>query len=1200
MRDIALVLSVLAAPLGFAQGQRAIDGASAPRWEPRTGWVAAVPSTYGVTNEGGALVFHAEGAGKELPWQITLNEDEIAGESRYLLVRYQADGLSNQPGNYFVHGWEGTVGGLTYAFSDEIEPDGAWHTLAVDLLKLPTQGDTTQIAVKVIVGAGGSARLTIERLWFGDGVPEGAKIARPSTGEARSLALDWRQVRKLEPAPGWTTSPATDYGAVPNGSAVTFSVRGSGKQMRWPLALPQSVDLGALPYLSLRYQASGQPGPTTYAVWLGDDASGQGQHACVPLSAQELRADGQWHNVTVELKERFTATQLAVGLDCAGDRATMVLDTITFSSAPPSWPVAQVLAYESRTSPWPDGQEGLTVLPLTVAGGKPSPFLARRLGLSDWFSTLQVTVDQVPFAVPDRPEGASQSGVAALGSLEMPLPATVREIYLLTAAAAPSTEPWGIDWAHPRPVEMLSEPEKVVFEIRYAQGPPDLVLPLDVASGQWGMKRGLSVVAVHPDSQRRPTALLLHDRMETATFAILGATVRTDAPRAPEPTWAHLSYPPPPAGGLGTAAVRKLQAVWETDRGLTWSRDLVRTWPGTLAWAKGPVFEVEIGGKKLPDEGWRPFTPMSVLTPGGGHSWSVRNAEAKLSATVTTGPSRAGGMTLLLTLTNEGTEPVTATVRFPVLKGIRIGTAEDTWYVSGKRGGIINHVPVSFRDPLGEPHPLQMDGFFSPKLGIALACLTHDRSAQHHFIRFAKTAEGGEWAPEYVERDIAPGHSFIATEAELLPCEGDWRAIFGAYCNWLKTWFVAPAAKPWWERTFAFITRNAHYDAFADPKQRGAIQPAVDNSLKYLGLCDYVHLYGWSSSKTYGDWGDYDHYDETVGGLDHFRNNIAQARRAGVAVGLYQDGYLSCDKGQSVGAHAKEWAMKRSDGSLNYIKEYDAYNECPYMEGWRKYLAEVYARVHRETGVKGMYVDEYGATDGRWLCCAKDHGHNGYEVPYGGEVEMLKGIRQAVGPEVALYSEYPPAEVSRRYLDGSFTYQALWSVEQEPLAPHFIDLPRFAFPEFKQFHIIYYVAPRAGNWWLLKFPFFNGESYDIGEPNLSGYDAAAMAFQRCAVEALCAHREAFSSHNVEPLVRTELPGVFANAFTATRETVWTLYNANGHSIHAPCLRVKHVPGATYENAWEGKPLQPQIKDGFALIAVDLGPKAIGCVLQKRG
>ena len=177
---------------------------------------------------------------------------------------------------------------------------------------------------------------------------------------------------------------------------------------------------------------------------------------------------------------------------------------------------------------------------------------------------------------------------------------------------------------------------------------------------------------------------------------------------------------------------------------------------------------------------------------------------------------------------------------------------------------------------------------------------------------------------------------------------------------------------------------------------------------------------------------------------------------------------------------------------------------------------------------------------------------------------------------MALYTEYPSAEVSRQILDGSFTYQALWSADQEPLAPHFIDLPRFVFPQFKQFHIIYYVAPRDGNWWLLKFPFFNGESYDLGQPNLPGYDAAALAFQRRAIEVLCGHRDAFASHDVRPLVRTEAAGVFANEFRAERETVWTLYNANGRTVRGTLLRAGHVAGATYEDAWNGVSLQPEI------------------------
>jgi len=267
------------------------------------------------------------------------------------------------------------------------------------------------------------------------------------------------------------------------------------------------------------------------------------------------------------------------------------------------------------------------------------------------------------------------------------------------------------------------------------------------------------------------------------------------------------------------------------------------------------------------------------------------------------------------------------------------------------------------------------------------------------------------------------------------------------------------------------------------------------------------------------------------------------------------------------------------------------------MTGWQDYLAGTYRRVHEDFGSKILYIDEYGATDGRWTCRAKDHGHNGYEIPYAGEVAMLKRIREAVGPEVALYTEYPPAEVTRQYTDGSITYQALWSAEQEPLAPHFIDLPRFAFPGFKQMHIIYYVGTRAGNWWLFKFPFFNGEVFRIGEPNLAGMDEPSLAFLKRAVQVQCAHRNAFSSHTVEPLVPTDVSGVFANRFAGPTETVWTLYNANGRSVDKPVLRVKHVDGATYTDAWADTPITPEVHNGMALIAVELDPKGIGCVVQ---
>jgi hypothetical protein len=1190
------VLLVAAAVLAAGVRVWALDslaGASAARWSPCLGWVGADSraTQFGVSDEGGALVFRAEGANRQIPFLINLREEEISGDSRYLLVHYKGDGLSALPGEYFLHGVEGTPGGQSYAASDEVTIDGSWHTLAVDLLQVVPQEPTSAIAIKVIVGDVGKATLTVDRISFSDDLPADARVARVRAAVRRSVVFDWRQLT-LTPQPAWTLTPATDFAATPDGSTVAFRAGGAGKGMRWTLTLPEAVDLAAMPLFSVRYRATGQISTSGYALWLGDDASGAQGHSLHPLLLAAVKADGAWHNLTVRLGQSFKATQLAVGLDAVGEQATLTLDSITFGSHAPQWPLAQVLAYEPRAGAWPAGQDGFTVMPPHVSGGRTSAFLSLRLGIADWFTSSRLSVGGIPFDVLPELAQVRQSGTCEMAALEAPLPASAREVYLLTAAAAPATEPWGIDSLNPRPQEVLTEPEKAVCEIRYQSGPPDFMLPLQAAAATWGLKRGIAVHVVHPDPTRQATALLLHDNMQTASFAILGVTVNSGTPRVREPTWEHLALHRP-GQPLWTGS-RDLVATFDTQAGLAWSQLSVRGVAGALGCAQGPVFEVSMGGKVLPAADWAVVTTAAV---GAGTRYQLRNQAAQLSASVDCVPGEPDGVLLRMALRNEGTEPVTTTLRFPVLRGVTLGSAADTWYLSGHRGGIINSANTSFRDPLGENHPLQVDGFFNPTTGLALACLTHDTQAQHHFIRLAKTDGGGEWSPEYPERDLAPGATFTATEAALQGCAGDWRAIFGTYRQWLATWYQPPLAKPWWERTFAFITVNAHFDVTADPKQRGALQPTIDIMREYMGVCDYVHLYGCWATPQYGEWGDYDHYDESVGGKDWFRANIAAAQAAGIGVGTYQDGYLNCDKGQFSGAHAKEWAIKLPDQTPQYIKEYAAYNECPTLEPWRQYLIGVYGRIHRDFGLKGMYIDEMGATDGRWICRAKDHGHNGYEIPYAAEVAMLKGIRAAVGPEVALYTEYPPAEVSRQILDGSFTYQALWSVDQEPLAPHFIDLPRFAFPRFKQFHIIYYVATRAGNWWLLKIPFFNGESYDLGVPNLPNYDAASRAFQRQALQVLCAHREAFSSEQVEPLVPTAVAGVFANRFSAAKETVWTLYNANGRTVRGALLRVPQVAGATYEDAWNGTPLSPVVSGGFASLPLELGPKGIGCVVQ---
>lgn len=1184
-----------------------IDGASASRWVAATGWITDPPATHAVGREADGLAFTVGDADREMVWLLQLLPGETTGEERYLLVRYRAEGLSTAPEVYFLHGQEGSHGGRAFVMADELRPDGQWHTLAVDLVAVQPKETTHGLGVKVRSTAAGNARLAVERIWFTNELPAGATVARVADRPTlwRTEAR-WADMRFLGPRM-WTTTPARDYSSDSTAEGVTFGVRGPGLGMRWLYAFPEPVDLAATPYLSLRYRARGDLGRETYAIWLGQDEGGSGGDAVIALHAQDLKGDGQWHTLQTEVRKQFRASYLAVGLDALGAEAEMTLGDLTFTSGPRSWRVAEVLPDLQPCGPWQPGDRGFTPLSLQVTGGRPSPFLRSRLELEDWFGAAELTVAGVPFQVPTDPAGLSMTSLGDFDQLRLAVPAGARELYLLTAAAAPPTEPWGIDWANPRPQEVLDVPEKVYYEIEYASGPPDQVLPLDAVTGRWGMKCGLSVNVVHPDPTRQMVAVILRDGMQTASFGIVGATMLTEEPRLAEPSWESLAYPEPPVAPLAgcrpatardgepTVNAGLLQARFATEGGLTWRDLTVSGLPGALTCAEGPLFEVRVGGKLLPAEDWR---LVDIASTGAARTFRLVNAPAKLSAAIEVSSGQRDELLLAMTLANEGPDPLKATVHFPVLRGVALGNAADTWYLYGKRGGVINSAPGRWRDPLGERHPLQMDGFFNPESGLALACLTHDTVAQHHFLNLAKSDAGGEWAPEYVDRNLAPGATFTTTEVALVLREGDWRAIFAAYREWLGTWFrPAVPRQKWFTESFAISSSNNHYDAAPDPQVRGDVQHLVDHYRQYIGLCDRVHLFGWGASKTYGDWGDYDHYDE-LGGLGYFRDNIRTVQDQGVAVSLYLDGYLSSAKGRNVGDRAEEWAMRHPDGSPQFIPQYEAFNECLYLKDWRDYIVAACARVQRETGCQVLYIDEIGATDGRWICHAPDHGHNAPEIPYAGEVALMKAIREAVDPSVPLYTEYTPAEVTRQYQDGSISYQALWSVDMESLAPHFIDLPRFAFPDFKQFHITYYVNTRAGNWWLLKFPFFNGEVYRVGEPNLPGMDPPSLAFQKRAIEVQCAHREAFGSDDVEPLVETLQPGIFANRFSAANETVWTLYNANGRGVRGGVLRVKHVAGAEYEDAWRGERLQPRITGNMAEIALEIGPKAVGCVVQR--
>ena len=89
-------------------------------------------------------------------------------------------------------------------------------------------------------------------------------------------------------------------------------------------------------------------------------------------------------------------------------------------------------------------------------------------------------------------------------------------------------------------------------------------------------------------------------------------------------------------------------------------------------------------------------------------------------------PETTGSVRLALQVTNAGGAPVTGRLIFPFVSGLQIGSLEDTWYFCARRGGVINRVPCYWRDEIGEGHPLEVDGFFSPQVGAGVAFMPRD------------------------------------------------------------------------------------------------------------------------------------------------------------------------------------------------------------------------------------------------------------------------------------------------------------------------------------------------------------------------------------------------------------------------------------------------------------------------------------------
>ncbi len=1099
----------------------------------------------------------------------------------------------------------------------------------------------------------------------------GAWTALPD--EVRAAERPVRLQRFDGPAAPAAPSPEPAFAARPAGGAVAFEVVGrppSRRSMRWSCPL-DARDLAGYPYYLLRYRVRGQARshtPLAVVAVAGKDAAGKAVTQPL-LDAAHVYDDGAWHTVVGKHAPALTAGALQVQVLTEDSLGVVDLAAVEFHQALPSVPVALAAGVSpqqtSTTAPAGGAArtrdarfEGLDLSALCndtcaaafgrvlegqgmVTDGSPSlggpdldaggiPFRLATAGSDIVRPAEDASVDAQPVEFLGvkttrhyvRPPARDDIIVVPVGR-------RVSEAFLLLIAELPKG---GGRYALPPAPRDYADIGALAVELRYAEGEPDFAFPYSLADGGYALQRMAGAYAVPVDYGRTLKEVVLHNRLWGKTFSLAAVTVNTAGSRVFPPLAeerAPVRVPQVRRPASRVPYVRRegdrlrlgntfYEVVLECGRGfclegITNRHSALRTSPFALSPSSG--LEVELGDLLLTG---RAFRTESIAVAGNTVTVALRSTvpAVPLALTVRLAVDDTPQVKMAVAVTNTGAAPLSPTVRFPVLRGVRLGSPEDTWvYFPGYRIANTNR-PGLFIANNDRSFCAQFVDLYNPAAGAGLAVLTHDREGAPMAYSVGKSAEG---ASAFVQHPgehcaLAPGETARFTETCLLFHAGDWRQAMAAYQEWLKGWYrpVHAQDKEWFRRLFLMrvhLTKKAYSWAIPiyDPGKRTY---RVDEFMKadeeYLSMPpEIVHLGGWCDygSEHGGDFlgGDYAVRDYTGGPEALFTAVRGFQEKHGIPVSLYMIPDR-CSKASEVGKRLGErLACRRADGSL--VHDEKNWYVCPAAKEWQDHYVDAVRRTQRETGVKAIYVDVFGYAMGH-RCWSKEHGHEVPARPNPASLALIRRIREALPADVAVWSEYPVNDVTAQYLDGNIHYYCLYWHEYfgrrrdgdgrpPQSAPFAQSATRFLFPHLRQFIFLC----GSDNWSSdLKFPFFNGEPlYDISwflyaGPHLEQMKKA-LALQR-------EYADCFASDNPEPDVPTESAGVHANRFPGAGRTIWTLYNARYTTVRGPVLAVPHRAGATYTDLWNGRPLKPRIAGGKAVVSVTLGPQGLGCVLQE--
>jgi len=801
-------------------------------------------------------------------------------------------------------------------------------------------------------------------------------------------------------------------------------------------------------------------------------------------------------------------------------------------------------------------------------------------------------------------------------SLTVPIERRCREVFLLLGAYLTGTD--GAFSFVPR--TEITFPERLIVTKHYSDGVSEQSFPYNLNRSEYVVDATpLSAYVIPADPERELERITIDERMPYGQIFVAGVTLNV-GPKPIRPIRAErwpVSLPVPketegrPPIELTVEENRRfvLQNDFylleiDTEKSCELKRLVHKKTGRNLLNRPGPLFSLMAGGLPVASERVKlesHRTEARRLTL----NFLVDLDESLLRASLTVAASTDSLCELSMRLENPGYTPQFIRLRFPNLQEIQIGdSVSDDYYLFPRKRAALGNSPVRLNGVHAGEFPLQFMDLYSPALGAGFAI--HTRGTQQVLKRFRleKTKVDSRMAVDYgffKPIELGANKSFTAPTTILEFHAGDWHTPFQTYRNWLKTWYHPnPLTRNILKNVFV-VRRDYPIGGtgylFDGAKKTYTFPRLIEESTGDLGGVDLIDISGWAYSEEFGRVGEYRRYE--MGGLENFKQGIELSHQQNVPVGLYTEGYLIDPRSKAGREHGTEWQLIDSKGKPKQWRGNDELFVCPFVPGWRCFLADTLLAVSVETGVDAVYVDQYGFANTDKVCYSFTHGHEPGAHPLHGEYETLKHIRETLNRSphpVALYTEQVPNDITSQYTDAAFDYS--FTGKRSYRSPAKLNLFRYAFPTFKVIQLFHPgIDPKGISAEDAKLCFFHGEAMWLKGRARSWYSRECRELIQKAYRIFHEHRNAFHSTDVEPFIPTLQPGLYANCFSSKNETVITLYNADRHTIRGPLLS---IPGSDpqIEDLWGTEAFSVEKRENETLIQGALNPHAVSCLVVR--